>query len=138
LAYIKSIDQGGHFMAHNILGEGELKMLLSSDYPLEEIKQPRRLRLTLKYLYQLIGDIQHEKRVLSSRVDELEQQLYELYQIQEQEATTQEMLAIDEEQLKKKLELNNIPAVTELIETTRSERHPKPEKSSFWDFLLRR
>lgn len=125
-------------MAHNILGEGELKMLLSSDYPLEEIKQPRRLRLTLKYLYQLIGDIQHEKRVLSARVDELEQQLYELYQIQEQEATTQEMLNINEEQLKKELELNNIPSVPELIETTRSERHPKPEKSSFWDFLLRR
>jgi len=125
-------------MAHNILGEGELKMLLSSDYPLEEIKQPRRLRLTLKYLYHLIGDIQHEKRVLSARVDELEQQLYELYQIQEQEATTQEMLNIDEDQLKKELELNNIPSVPELIETTRSERHPKPEKSSFWDFLLRR
>lgn len=125
-------------MAHNILSEGELKMLLSSDYPLEEIKQPRRLRLTLKYLYQLIGDIQHEKRVLSSRVDELEQQLYELYQIQEQEATTQEMLNIDEDPLKKELELNNIPSVPELIETTRSERHPKPEKSSFWDFLLRR
>ena len=125
-------------MAHNILGEGELKMLLSSDYPLEEIKQPRRLRLTLKYLYQLIGDIQHEKRVLSARVDELEQQLYELYQIQEQEATTQEMLNINEDQLKKELELNNIPSVPELNETTRSERHPKPEKSSFWDFLLRR
>jgi hypothetical protein len=125
-------------MAHNILSEGELKMLLSPDYQLEEIQQPRRLRLTMKYLYQLIGEIQHEKRLLSSRVDELEQQLYELYQIQEEEASTQEMLNIDESNLKKSIEMEPKPTVPELIEISRSERHPKPEKTSFWDFLFRR
>ncbi|QGQ98289.1 hypothetical protein EHS13_27095 [Paenibacillus psychroresistens] len=125
-------------MAHNILSEAELRMLLSNDYQHEEIIQPRRLKLTMKYLYQLIGEIQQEKRVLSSRVDELEQQLYELYQIQEEEASTQEMLNIEEAQLKKPVETEPKPLVPELIETTRSERHPKPEKTSFWDFLFRR
>jgi hypothetical protein len=125
-------------MAQTILNEDELKMLLSPDYHLEEIKQPRRLRLTMKYLYQLIGEIQHEKRLLSLRIDELEQQLYELYQIREEEASTQEMLNIEESQMKETIEIEPKPTVPELIETTRSERHPKPEKTSFWDFLLRR
>jgi hypothetical protein len=125
-------------MAHNILNESELKMLLSPDYHLDEIKQPRRLRLTMKYLYQLIGEIQHEKRLLSLRVDELEQQLYELYQIQEEEASTQEMLVMDDAQLKKVLETEQKSSVPEPIEITRSERHPKPEKTNFLDFLFRR
>jgi hypothetical protein len=125
-------------VAQAILNEEELKMLLSPDYHLEENKQPSRLRLTMKYLYQLIGEIQHEKRLLSLRVDELEQQLYELYQIREEEASTQEMLNIQESQLKETIEIEPNPTVSELIETTRSERHPKPEKTSFWDFLLRR
>jgi hypothetical protein len=125
-------------MAHNILSEAELKMLLSTEYQLEEIKQPRRLRLTMKYLYQLIGEIQHEKRLLSARVDELEQQLYELYQIQAEKASTQEMLSVEESDLKKSMEMEPKPTVPELIEISRSERHPKPEKTSFWDFLFRR
>jgi hypothetical protein len=125
-------------VAQTILNEDELKMLLSPDYRLEEIRQPRRLRLTMKYLYQLIGEIQHEKQLLSLRVDDLEQQLYELYQIREEEASTQEMLNIEESQMKETIEIDPKPTVPELIETTRAERHPKPEKTSFWDFLLRR
>jgi hypothetical protein len=125
-------------MAHNILSEAELKMLLTTDYQLEEIKHPRRLRLTMKYLYQLIGEIQHEKRLISARVDELEQQLYELYQIQEEEASSQEMQSVEESDLKKSVEMEPKPTVPELIEISRSERHPKPEKTSFWDFLFRR
>jgi hypothetical protein len=125
-------------VAQTILNEDELKMLLSPDYRLEEIRQPRRLRLTMKYLYQLIGEIQHEKQLLSLRVDDLEQQLYELYQIREEEASTQEMLNIEESQMKETIEIDPKPTVPELIKTTRAERHPKPEKTSFWDFLLRR
>jgi hypothetical protein len=125
-------------VAQTILNEDELKMLLSPDYRLEEIRQPRRLRLTMKYLYQLIGEIQHEKQLLSLRVDDLEQQLYELYQIREEEASTQEMLNIEESQMKETIEIDPKPTVPDLIETTRAERHPKPEKTSFWDFLLRR
>jgi hypothetical protein len=124
-------------MAHNILSDAELKMLLAPDYPTEEIIQPRRLRLSLKYLYQLIGEIQQDKLLLAARVDELEQQLYELYQIQAVEATTQEMLITVEAQLQKETEEALKAATPEFIEMTRSERHPKPEKTSFWDFLFR-
>jgi hypothetical protein len=125
-------------VAQTILNDEELNMLLSPDYHFEEIKQPRRLRLTMKYLYQLIGEIQHEKRLLSLRIDELEQQLYELYQIRDEEASTQEMLNTEEIQMKENVEIEPKSIVPELIETTRSERHPKPEKTTFWDFLLRR
>ncbi|MEX2462485.1 MAG: hypothetical protein WD469_14500 [Paenibacillaceae bacterium] len=125
-------------MAHNIISEGELNMLLASDYYHEEIKQPRRLRLTMKYLYQLIGEIQHEKRELTARVDELEQQLYELYQIQEEEASTHERLITDEAQPQKELETECQSAIPKPIEIPRSERHPKPEKTTWIDFLFRR
>lgn len=126
-------------MAHTILSEAELKMLLSPDNPAEEIKQPRRLRLTLNYLYQLIGEIQQDKGMLTARVDELEQQLYELYQIQEVKATTQEMLiSAEAEEAQLQEDLEAAPAVPEFIEKTRSEKHSKPEKTSFWDFLFRR
>jgi hypothetical protein len=135
---VDSIHKGDYFMAHNILSEGELNMLLSPDYHIDEFKQPRRLRLTMKYLYQLIGEIQHEKRILSGRVDELEQQLYQLYQIQEEEASSQEMLIIDEAQLMKDLEVASKSTIPKPIEISRAERHPKPEKASFLDFLLRR
>jgi hypothetical protein len=136
--YTSNLFKGGPSVAQTILNEEELNMLLSPGYHLEEIKQPRRLRLTMKYLYQLIGQIQHEKQLLSLRVDELEQQLYELYLIREEEASTQEMLNIAESPMKETIEKENKPALPELIEITRSERHPKPKKTTFWDFLLRR
>jgi hypothetical protein len=124
-------------VAHNILNEDELRMLLSPGYPLDEIKQPQRLRLTMKYLYQLISEIQHEKRLLSQRVDELEQQLYELYQIQEEEASTKEILTSEARQNERN-DWDNPPATDGPIQITRSVRHPKPEKTSFMTFLLRR
>jgi hypothetical protein len=92
----------------------------------------------MKYLYQLIGELQNDKRTLSMRVDELEQQLYELYQIQSEEASTHELLSIEEAEEKRKIEMENASKVPDLIQVTRSERHPKPEKTTFWDFLLRR
>jgi hypothetical protein len=125
-------------VARNISTDSELEMLLASDYHTEEIKQPRRLRLTMKYLYQLIGELQHEKRTLSLRVDELEQQLYELYQIQQEEASTEELLSIEEAHAKSKIEMENASKLPEIIQVTRSERHPKPVKTTFWEFLLRR
>jgi hypothetical protein len=83
----------------------------------------------MKYLYQLIIEIQQDKQLLQIRVDELELQLYELYQIRDEPAASAESPNI---------ETVNSSDVPEAIQITRAQRHPKPPKKSFIRFWRRK
>jgi hypothetical protein len=76
----------------------------------------------MKYLYQLINEIQQDKQLLQIRVEELELQLYELYQIRDEPAASVESSNIET------VNPNDVP---EAIQITRAQRHPKPPKKSF-------
>jgi hypothetical protein len=112
-----------------IISDDELKLLLASDNRTE--KEPAaKVRLTMKYLYQLIGEIQHDKHLLTMRVDELEQQLYELYQIRDEAAAGSELTISDQSKLKCDTESADKTDVPEVIQITRSERHAIPKKKN--------
>jgi hypothetical protein len=86
-------------------------------------------RLTMKYLFQLINEIQQDKQLLQIRVNELELQLYELFQIRDDAAASVESPNIE----------TVIPSdVPEAIQITRAQRHPKPPKKSFIRFWSRK
>jgi hypothetical protein len=112
-----------------IISDDELKLLLTADD--RQDKSPAaKVKLTMKYLYQLIGEIQHDKHVLVKRVDELEQQLYELYQIRDEAAVASELALSDPSTLKSKTEIDDISDIPEVIQIKRSERHAIPKKKT--------
>jgi transcriptional regulator of heat shock response len=112
-----------------IVSEDELKLLLKAD--IRQDKEPAaKVRLTMKYLYQLIDEIQQDKQKLTMRVYELEQQLYELYQIRDEAAAASELAISGQSNLKSKTEIEDISDIPEVIQIKRSERHALPKKKN--------
>jgi adenine-specific DNA glycosylase len=117
-----------------IISDDELKLLLASDH--RPVNVPTvKPKLTMKYLYQLLFEIQHDKHMLTKRVDELEQQLYELYQIRDEAATASELAISSQNKLKFETEIEEISNIPEVIQMTRSERHAIPKKKTSFGLL---
>lgn len=99
----------------------------------EEELKPRKPNLSMKYLNQLIQELQHENHLLTSRLEQVEQQLYVINQVQDEVAVAVEQPMMKEQALIVGMETPLLPVVYKAeIETPRSERHPAPKKKFLW------
>jgi hypothetical protein len=119
-------------MSHKVVSEEELKLLMSPDSDKEAKDQPKYPKLTMKFLYGLITELQQENALLIKRVSELEHQLAEFYQVQGEVAATAELPVPEETSMMAGMNTNLYPDIPHVIRVSRSERHPAPKKKSFW------
>lgn len=108
----------------------QLKPLPSPDYANEQVDPPKQPKLTMKFLHELIKQMQQENRALAERVQQLEQQLEEYQRAMNEAAATEQMPdALPETDIRASDVLTSI-----LI--PRSKRHAPPKKRSLWALLF--
>jgi hypothetical protein len=99
----------------------------------EEELKPRKPNLSMKYLNELIQELQRENHLLTSRLEQVEQQLHVMDQIREEVAVAVEQPVIKDQALIVGMETPLLPVVYKAeIDTPRSERHPAPKKKFLW------
>ncbi|MBD0378822.1 hypothetical protein [Paenibacillus sedimenti] len=123
-------------MAHQVISEEELQLLLSSNYHKEEPSE--KPKLTLKFLHELIRKLQHENLLLAKRVVELEQQLESFQRIQVEAAASLEVPVLAEPEAER-TETNLDTDLPGTFLIPRSERHSSEKKKQkpFWSLWFR-
>lgn len=100
----------------------------------EEVKLPSssKPKLTMKFLHVLIKEIQFENELLTQRVNKLEQQLADIYQIRGEIAAAEEQIPAQEEIQMQAIQVQETKMHE--IQFSRAERHTSTRKKSFWFF----
>jgi hypothetical protein len=111
-------------MANNIVNEDELKLLLAESNEKQEASSQvlKQQKLSMKFLYERINELQEQHLILTDRVEAMAQQ------IQGYTAFQTEAVADKETAHQADLLTNS--------RISRSSRHPAPNKKSIWSSLF--
>ncbi|MCY9659775.1 hypothetical protein P5G65_09070 [Paenibacillus chondroitinus] len=117
-------------MAHKVISDEELLLLLSPICDNQETNVSEKPKLSMKLLYELIKKLNQENVILSNRIAEYERRLDILMESKAQIASSAEMTVLIEpvRTTEVKQELSLVLSPTDL--TPRSMRHPSPKKKS--------
>ncbi|BFT72003.1 hypothetical protein [Paenibacillus sp. P36] len=117
-------------MAHKVISDEELLLLLSPICDNQETNVSEKPKLSMKLLYELIKKLKQENVILTNRIAEYERRLDILMESKAQIASSTEMTVLIEpvRTTEVKHELSLVLSSTDL--TPRSMRHPSPKKKS--------
>ncbi|MED4600258.1 hypothetical protein P9314_06025 [Paenibacillus validus] len=124
-------------MANEVFQEEELKYLLPFG-PRENHETPapsKKPKLTIRYLHNLITELQQQNLLLAQQVHDLERQLFECRQTHIELAAAAEQQALKESETKD--EPDSFHDDQEAFRISRSKRHQAAKKVSFWSVLFR-
>jgi DNA-binding protein H-NS len=101
-----------------------LKTKLTTEEAIQPPPIPNKPRLTMKILFTLIEELQHQDQILTERVERFEQLINEFNQSRDEVAAADEQLHNHEEMLSQDTQ-------SQEIRVSRAERHTSPRKKPF-------
>ncbi|MBP1964541.1 hypothetical protein [Paenibacillus aceris] len=121
-------------MAHKVISDEELLLLLSPICDNQETNLAEKPKLTMKLLFELIKKLKEENLILSNRITEYELKLDMLLQNKAEVASTTEAAELVEP-LSKQNEIDCVLPIVTLA--PRSVRHPSQRKKPMWLLFIR-